>query len=94
MVILYTKFIPSSNANMIIALQDIGMLEKNTKMIMSMCRMNLKDDGYIIALVKPLPWKPYFTNVIKAWRVDVKTNKFIGIPVKGIDCINDEFDNN
>lgn len=91
-IILYTKYVPSSG-NMILGMQDVGKVEKNTRIVMARCRMNFKNDGYIVALLKPLPWKPYFTNIIKAWRVDPKTNKFIIVSPKGIDCINDEFDN-
>jgi len=55
--------------------------------------VNAKTDGFLVALVNPKPWKAYFTNLIKAWRLDQKKNMFIAIPVKGIDCFNDEFEN-
>lgn len=90
--ILYTKYI-LSGGNKILSILDVGRVEKNTRIIMARCRVNIKNDGYIVALVKPLPWKSYFKNIIKAWRVDVKTNKFIPISVNGIDCINEEYDN-
>lgn len=55
--------------------------------------MNGKEDGFVVALVSTKPWKEYLSNVTKAWRVDSKTAMFIAIPVKGIDCFNEEFGN-
>jgi hypothetical protein len=91
--ILFTKYISPNKGSEILAINDIGKIEKNTKIVMAECRLNLKKDGYIIALVKPNPSKEYFTNILKAWRVDKKTNQFSSIPVKGIDCYNFEFEN-
>ena len=57
------------------------------------CRVNVKKDGFAVALVNAKPWQAYFNNVIKAWSVDQNKNTFIAIPVKGIDCLNEEFEN-
>lgn len=53
------------------------------------CRVNKKENRYIVALVKPTRG-PYLKNISKAWEIDVNTNSFVSIPIKGIDCINDE----
>ena len=76
----------------ILAILDLGKIEKNIRIILRDCRVNSKIDGFIVALVKEQN-KAYFTNVIKAWKVDQNTNSFIEIPTKGIDCFNDEFEN-
>jgi hypothetical protein len=76
----------------ILAILDLGKIEKNIRIILRDCRVNSKTDGFIVALVKEQN-KAYFTNVIKAWKVDQNTNSFIEIPTKGIDCFNDEFEN-
>ena len=76
----------------ILGILDLGKIEKYNRIILSDCRLNSKTDGFIIALVKDQN-KAYFTNVIKAWKVDQNTNRFIEIPIKGIDCFNDEFEN-
>lgn len=56
-------------------------------------RVNTKTDGFVVALVNAKPQKAYFTNVINAQWVDQNKNTFHAISVKGIDCLNDEFEN-
>jgi hypothetical protein len=51
----------------ILAILDIGVIAKNTDVITAQCRINNKNDGAIVALVKPSNG-PYFKNIIKAWR--------------------------
>lgn len=89
--VLFTKYSPQGNK--IMAILDIGKIEKNMRVLLRECRVNSKKDGFVVALVNVKPWKAYFANVIKAWRVDPKINTFITVPVKGIDCLNEEFEN-
>ncbi|MEI6596212.1 MAG: hypothetical protein WCO28_11665 [Bacteroidota bacterium] len=76
----------------ILAILDLGKIEKNIRIILRDCRVNSKTDGFIVALVKEQN-KAYFTNITRAWKFDQNTNSFIEIPTKGIDCFNDEFEN-
>lgn len=80
------------NSRRILAIQEIGRLPKNSKVIMSRCRKEQKDNGYIIAIVETTP-TAYFKKVKKAWIFSKESKLFSEIPIKGIDCINDEFDN-
>ena len=89
-VVLLTEYYIKGNK--ILAILNLGKIEKNIRIILRDCRINSKTDGFIVALVKEQN-KAYFTNVIKAWKVDQNTNSFIEIPTKGIDCFNDEFEN-
>jgi hypothetical protein len=88
--VLFTKYLPVGHYK-ILAVLDLGVLNKNTRLVMRLCRLNAKNDDYIIALVKPTD-KPVFKTIIKAWKADEKTHKFIPISVKGINCINDDED--
>ncbi len=90
--ILFTKY--SSSGYKILAILDIGKIQKNTRVLLSdlsECKVNSKTDGYIVVLANAKPWKEYFTDVIKAWKIDQKTNIFFSIPAKGIECLNIEF---
>jgi uncharacterized Zn ribbon protein len=89
-VVLFTEF--STKGYKILAILDLGKIEKNIRLVLRECRVDAKTDGFIVALLKEQN-KAYFTNVIKAWKVDQIANTFIAIPVKGIDCFNDEFEN-
>jgi hypothetical protein len=85
--VLFTKYLPVGHYK-ILAVLDLGVLNKNTSLVISLCRVNTKNDGEIVALVKPTN-KPLFKTIIKAWKPDEKTHKFIPISVKGIDCVNE-----
>ena len=89
--VLFIKYLPQGDK--ILAILDIGKIEKNMRILLRECRVNNKTDGFVVALVNAKPWKAYFTNMIKAWRVDPNKNTFNAISVKGIDCLNEEFDN-
>jgi hypothetical protein len=89
-VVLFTEY--STQGYKILAILYLGKIEKNIRLVLRECRVDAKTDGFIVAFVREQN-KAYFTNVIKAWKVDQKTNTFIAIPVKGIDCFNDEFEN-
>ena len=80
------------NSRRILAIQEIGQLPKNSKVIMSRCRKEQKENGYIIAIVETTQ-TAYFKKVKKAWIFKKASQTFSEIPIKGIDCINDEFDN-
>jgi hypothetical protein len=88
--VLFTEY--STKGYKILAILNLGKVEKNIRLVLRECRIDSKTDGFIIALVKEQN-KAYFTNLIKAWKIDQKTNTFIAIPIKGIDCFNDEFEN-
>lgn len=89
--VLCTKYVEPRSSK-ILAVLDIGKLQKNTQVIMAKCRVNARADGYIVAVVKPTSGK-YFKQVIQAWRMDMKSNRFVSIPTKGLDCINEEYGN-
>lgn len=77
----------------ILAILDIGNIKKNESIIVQECRLNKKKDNLIIALINTINSQPYYTNIIKAWKLNPKNNTFNPIPTKGIDCINQEFYN-
>ena len=77
----------------ILAILDIGNINKNESIIVVGCRINKKKDDLIIALIKPINSQHYYTNIVKAWKLNPKNNTFNPISTKGIDCLNDEFDN-
>ena len=89
-VVLFNEY--STKGYKILAILDLGKIEKNIRLVLKECRVDAKTDGFIVALVKE-QHKAFFTNVSKAWKVYQKINTFISIPVKGIDCFNDEFEN-
>jgi hypothetical protein len=88
-VILYTRLVKSEIIK-ILGVLNLGKIEKNLQLKMSTCRKYSKNDGYIIALVKPSETE-FHKVVLKAWRLDKNFNQFKEIDTKGIDCINDEY---
>lgn len=88
-VVLFTKLIQQKEFK-IFAILEIEKFKKNSKLIMSRCRINSKNDGYIIALVKPADTE-YHKSIIKAWRLNIKANQFKEINIKGIDCVNEDY---
>jgi len=86
--ILFTKYIAPASYK-ILAVLDIGSIDINSQIVaMARCRINGKNDGNIVALVKP-SGGDYFKSIIKAWRVDEKNHKFVNISTKGLECAND-----
>ncbi len=77
----------------ILSILDIGNIDKNEVVIVLDCRINKKNDELLIAVVNTKINQLYYTNIIKAWRLNPKNNTFNPIPTKGIDCINQEFYN-
>lgn len=69
----------------------IGKVSKDEVVITTDCRINQKADDHIIAVVKDSDQR-YYKNVVKAWRVNRKTNCLEQINTNGIDCINEGFD--
>ncbi|HKO82919.1 MAG TPA: hypothetical protein VJU78_21075 [Chitinophagaceae bacterium] len=55
------------------------------------CRQNKKENAEIVALVNPVE-KKYFTDVKKAWICDRNKRRFRAIPVKGVDCLNEGYE--
>lgn len=77
----------------IIAILDIGVIKKNESIIVQKCRLNKKNDDLIIALINTINSQPYYTNIIKAWKLNPKNNTFNFLSTNGIDCLNEEFYN-
>jgi hypothetical protein len=90
-VVLFTKYIAPKSYK-ILAVLDAGVIGKTSRMEMGQCRINTKKNGKIVALVTNTNTQ-YFKKVVKAWRADEETHKFISIPIKGIDCWNEEYGN-
>lgn len=90
-VVLFTKYIAPKSYK-ILAVLDAGVIDKTNRLEMAQCRINTKENGKIVALVKDTD-TPYFKTVIRAWRADEKAHKFISIPIKGVDCWNEEYGN-
>ena len=84
-IILYTQYIAPGSYK-ILAELNLGVVDPDTKLAMASCRVNLKNDEKIIAIVKPAPTNTFFKNILKAWRVDVKKHNFVKISNTGIDC--------
>ncbi len=55
------------------------------------CRKNKVEDPQLLALLMPAE-KMYFNNIKKAWICDWKKKAFTSIPVKGIDCLNEGYE--
>lgn len=55
------------------------------------CRRYKTENSQILALVKPAA-KEYFTNIKNAWICDWEKRRFRAIPVKGIDCLNEGYE--
>ena len=55
------------------------------------CRQNKIENSEIVALVKPVE-KAYFTDIKKAWICDWGKRRFRVMPVKGIDCLNEGYE--
>lgn len=55
------------------------------------CRKNKVENPQIVALLMPAE-KMYFNNIKKAWLCDWRKRAFISIPVKGIDCLNEGYE--
>ena len=83
----------AQQGNKILGILDLGKLEKDIRLVLRDCRVDKKTEVFIVALVKEQPSNAYFTSIIKAWKVDQEKNTFITIPIKGIACLNDEFEN-
>lgn len=89
--VLFSEY--AQQGNKILGILDLGKLEKDIRLVLRDCRVDKKTEVFIVALVKEQPSNAYFTSIIKAWKVDQEKNTFIMIPIKGIDCLNDEFEN-
>ena len=89
--VLFTQY--TKNGNKILALLDLGNILRNEIVVLRECRISKKKDNYIIAVLDPQNSKLYFTNIRKAWRLDPVKKTFNPIPIKGIDCLNEEFYN-
>lgn len=77
----------------ILSILDIGNINKDESIIVQECRLNKKKDDLIITIVNTKNNQVYYTNIIKAWRLNSKNNTFNPIPTKGVDCLNTEFYN-
>lgn len=55
------------------------------------CRQNKIENSEIVAFVNPAE-KEYFTDVKKAWICDRDKRSFRAISVKGIDCLNEGYE--
>lgn len=77
----------------ILAILDLGNIAKNEVIVLRECRLNKKKDNFIVAILNPKISQLYFTDIIKAWRLDSSNNSFKSIPTKGVDCLNEEFYN-
>jgi hypothetical protein len=55
------------------------------------CRRYKTENSQILALVRPAE-KAYSTDIKKAWLCDWEKRRFRSIPVKGIDCLNEGYE--
>ncbi len=55
------------------------------------CRQNKEENSEILALVKPAE-KQYFNDIKKAWICDKNKRSFRAIALKGIDCLNEGYE--
>lgn len=76
----------------ILQVLNVGSLKSDEIMdISGGCKLNGKDDAYIIAIVKMDSDKEIFKNIRKAWKVSLKDHRFIPISPKNISCINEGY---
>lgn len=88
-VIFYTRFVQNGKIK-ILGVLDVGKIEKNLQLKMSNCRKYSKNDGYIVALVKPSETE-FHKVILKAWKLNNNSNQFKEIDIKGVDCINEDY---
>lgn len=73
---------------------NISKLNPDEILTYTTCRLNKIHDSKIIAIVKSHSSDDveFYDHILKAWRVDTKTQKIVPIEdVKGIDCINEGY---
>ncbi|RKS02806.1 hypothetical protein [Flavobacterium sp. 102] len=73
---------------------NISKLSIEENIAICTCRHNKIPDSEIIAIVKSQANDgiEFYTNIVKAWRADTKTQKIVPIEdLKGIDCINEGY---
>jgi hypothetical protein len=70
---------------------EIKSMKAGWELKTAVCRQNREEDVTIVALVKPANAE-YSTNVRMAWRFNRDKRRAEAIPVKGIDCLNEGFD--
>lgn len=91
-VLLFSAF--TDTAKNIFEILDIIQL-KNVKPDLEFkavtCRQNKMENAEIVALVDPAE-KKYFTDVKKAWRFNKDKRRIELISIKGIDCLNEGFE--
>ena len=94
-IILFDKVLAVPNSKkvqyQILDTVTVGEIGSGKIIMMTSCRINKKDDCEIIGLVKNAGKETYY-SLLKAWRANRKTNKFEKIPVKGISCVDLNFD--
>src|SRR5574343_1416102 len=88
-VIFYTRLDQNGKIK-ILGVLDVGKIDKNLQLKMSSCRKYSKNDGYIIALVKPSETE-FHKVILKAWKLNNNSNQFKEIDTKGVDCINEDY---
>ena len=90
-IILFDKYLPDVQSYKILDTIKIGPIKHGEIMCLKSCRINLKEDNEIFALVKDNR-KTYFKDVIVAWRANRRTNKITIVAKKDIDCLNDDLE--
>lgn len=70
----------------------INDLDSNQFVMYGQCRIQGKDDAFIVVVHKPTKWEnEFFDNIIQAWRANPETNSFEVIDPNVIDCYNEGF---
>jgi len=94
-IILFDKVLTVPNSKkvqyQILDTVTIGEIVTGKIVMMTSCRINKANDCEIIGLVKNTG-KEKYTLLLKAWRANRKTNKIEKISVKGISCVDLNFD--
>ncbi|MCB0838421.1 MAG: hypothetical protein KDD99_17235 [Bacteroidetes bacterium] len=54
------------------------------------CELN-EEWNKLIVVVYEFELTEYYTNIIKAWKIDESTRKFVEFPIEGIRCYNDGY---
>ncbi|WP_046673922.1 hypothetical protein [Sphingobacterium sp. Ag1] len=71
---------------------NIQKLKSNEQLSLCNCKQGDKPDSEIIAISRVDEHKEYFDKIVKAWRMDTKSQKIIPLKdTKGISCLNEGY---
>jgi hypothetical protein len=74
----------------VIDVMEIKNVARGQEIKTAVCRQNNKEDQWILALIKPAAVD--YSKALKAWRFNRDKRKLQVISIKGVDCMNEGFE--